>query len=244
MSLVLWRSKTLTSQTFESERSEDLSTDRANDPTHSGTYDAAYFEWQQTSGKFGGWANVDKYRTTIAPEDRVLDFGCGGGFLLANLNCVGRFGITVFANANEAMQSLGPGSLDVIISDNALEHALEPWRELQLLRPLLKPGGRLHFVVPCESIGWRFKSDDINQHVYSWSPQSFGNLLKAAGFDVVHSRPYIHKWPPRGMARHLSKLGRPVFNAAARIWGHIDRRWFQVEALAKRPVTDVEINPE
>jgi SAM-dependent methyltransferase len=213
-------------------------------------YDADYFKWQKELGKFGGWANVDKYRNSVKATDRVLDFGCGGGFLLANLTCAAKFGVepnasaratatengvTTFSSPAEALAALGPESLDIIISDNALEHALEPWRELQALMPLLKRGGLFHFVVPCENIGWTYKADDINQHVYSWSPQSFGNLLKAAGFEVIYVKPYIHKWPPKGLGRLLAKLGRPVFNLASRTWGRLDRRWFQVEALARRP---------
>src|SRR5207244_4190047 len=115
------------------------------------------------------------------PGFRVLDLGCGGGFLLANLECAARFGIepnaaaratatangvTAFGNANEAIEALGAETIDVIISDNALEHALEPWHELVALKPLLKRGGRLHMVVPCEGIGWKYTPDDINQHVY------------------------------------------------------------------------------
>ena len=221
-------------------------------PKAAAHYNADYFAWQQKSGEFGGWANVDKYRTSVKASDRVLDFGCGGGFLLANLDCAARFGIepnpsaremaasngvTVFANAADALAALSPGTIDVIVSDNALEHALEPWRELQSIRPLLKQGGLLHIVVPCEGISWKYKADDINQHVYSWSPQSLGNLLKAAGFEVRTSRPYIHKWPPR-VAHKIARLGRPAFNLAARLWGRIDRRWFQVEAIAIRPSAD------
>ena len=218
-------------------------------PTASAHYDAGYFAWQQKSGRLGGWANVDKYRDTVRPADRVLDFGCGGGFLLANLTCAARFGIepnpagremaksngvTAFASPHDALAALGEGTLDVIISDNALEHALEPYRELQALMPLLKVGGRIHFVVPCEGIGWKFKADDINQHVYSWSPQSLGNLVKAAGYEVEFSRAYIHKWPPR-IAYQMQRLGRPAFNFASRVWGHLDRRWFQVEVRASKP---------
>jgi SAM-dependent methyltransferase len=221
-------------------------------PTVSGHYDAQYFAWQKERGRFGGWANLDKYRRTVSPADRVLDFGCGGGFLLANLTCAARYGIepnqaaleqaaangaTVFSNSAAALAALGPESIDVLISDNALEHALEPWRELVALRPLLKRGGRIHFVVPCENISWIYKDDDFNQHIYSWSPQSLGNLLKAAGYEVEVVRPYIHKWPPR-VASQVAKLGRPVFNFASRLWGRIDRRWFQVEVIGRRPQAD------
>lgn len=214
-------------------------------------YDAQYFAWQAESGRFGGWANVDKFRNTIDPENRVLDFGCGGGFLLANVDCSARFGIepnpvareeaarnglTVFAAPDGALAALGEESVDVIVSDNALEHTLEPWRELAAIRPLLRKGGKLHVVVPCESIGWKYNPSDVNQHNYSWSPQSLGNLLNAAGFEVVYSRPYIHKWPPRLIRRALARMGRRPFNVSARLWGRIDRRWFQVEALARRPL--------
>lgn len=75
----------------------------------------------------------------------------------------------------------------MIISDNALEHALEPWCELRAMRPLLNRGGRLHIVVPCDNVSWSYKAENIDQRVYSWSPQSIGNLVKAAGFEVEYS---------------------------------------------------------
>jgi SAM-dependent methyltransferase len=220
-----------------------------NRPVASTHYDENYFRWQQELGRIASWSNVDKYRGSIDANSNVLDFGCGGGFLLSHFVCPGRFGIEpnraaretaasnglrVFADPAEALAALGPESIDVVISDNALEHAFEPWRELQALLPLLKRGGRLHIVVPCENIGWTYKSDDINQHVYSWSPQSIGNLVKAAGFEIVYSRPYIHKVPPK-IAWQIARLGRPAFNLCCRVWGHLDRRWFQVEVMARRP---------
>jgi len=185
-------------------------------------YDAVYFEWQKKAVRLGGWENIDKFSDSIEPNSRVRDFGCGGGFLLANLACGARFGIepncaahetakangvTIFADASDALAAIGPEAIDVVLSDNALEHALEPRRELTALLPLLKHGGRIHKVVPCEGLGWKYRVDDINQHVYSWSPQSLGNLLKAAGYEVEYSRPYIHKWPPR-VAYALSRMGR------------------------------------
>jgi SAM-dependent methyltransferase len=221
-------------------------------PVASTFYDAKYFAWQQELGRLCGWANAGIYRRTVKPSDRVLDFGCGGGFLLQNLRCAQRFGIdpnpaareaaagngvTVFEGSSDALRFLGPEAVDVIISNNALEHALEPWRELLALRPLLKRGGLIHFVVPCENVSWRYHSNDINQHVYSWSPQSIGNLLKAAGYEVEISRPLIHKIPPR-IGWHLARLGRLPFDFAAGLWGRIARRWFQVEVIGCRPLND------
>lgn len=214
-------------------------------------YGEDYFAWQQKSGRMGGWANQDKFRSSVKPTLRVLDFGCGGAFMLSQMACAERFGIepnpaarqtaernglTMFAGPSEAIAALGENSIDLIISDNALEHALEPWRALSALLPLLKPGGQLHLYVPCENISWRYQEENIDQHMYSWSPQSIGNLVKAAGFDVQFSKPYIHKWPPK--SQWIAKLGRPTFNLAARIWGQIDRRWFQIELLAVKPIVE------
>jgi len=211
-------------------------------------YDAAYFDWQKRSGALGGWSAAGLFGSGVSAGDRVLDFGCGGGYLLAHLACAARYGVepnaaareaaaargvTVFANVGDALAALGPGSIDVVVSDNALEHALEPYRELVALRALLRDGGRMHLVVPCEGIGWRYDAGDINRHLYSWSPQSIGNLVSAAGFEVEVSRAHVHKFPPR-IARGLALLGRPVFDAVCRVWGRIDRRWFQVEVRAVR----------
>jgi SAM-dependent methyltransferase len=227
-----------------------MNTASASNPEVFDHYGEDYFAWQQECGTLGGWANQDKYRDTVCSDARVLDFGCGGGFLLSQMGCAERFGIepnpvarrcaeqnglTMFEGPSDALAALGPDSLDLIISDNALEHALEPWRALSALLPLLKPGGKLHLYVPCENISWLYKKENIDQHMYSWSPQSIGNLAAAAGFDVLYSKPYIHKWPPKSQL--VSKLGRPIFNFAARIWGQIDRRWFQVELLAVKPLT-------
>jgi SAM-dependent methyltransferase len=220
----------------------------ASNPEVFDHYGEEYFAWQQECGKMGGWANQDKFRATVKPNLRVLDFGCGGAFMLSQMACAERFGIepnpvarhaaeknglTMFEGPSEAIAALGENSIDLIISDNALEHALEPWRALSALLPLLKPGGRLHLYVPCENISWRYQKKNIDQHMYSWSPQSIGNLVAAAGFDVQYSKPYIHKWPPKSDL--VAKLGRPAFNIAARIWGQLDRRWFQIELLAVKP---------
>jgi hypothetical protein len=105
-------------------------------------------------------------------------------------------------------------------------------QELKNLKPLLRVGGTMHFIVPCDSINYHYNPKDVNYHLFSWSPQNLGNLFTEAGFSVEYSRPYIHKWPP--FYTKIAKLGWPIFNIACRLYGRIERSWFQVEVKAKK----------
>jgi SAM-dependent methyltransferase len=216
-------------------------------------YDGRYFDWQASIGEFGGWANLSKFSAFVSPRSRVLDFGCGGGFLLKNLNCAKKVGVEVNPAAAETARRNGvevfnrvldvPGDyVDVIISNHALEHALQPLEELKALFGKLEPGGKIVFVVPCESISSGYVPNDVNHHLYSWSPMCLGNLFSEAGFSVLESRPYIHKWPPK--YRMIARMGgRPLFDVACRIYGRIARSSFQVRLIAERRRTQGDTAP-
>jgi len=221
----------------------------------SGFYDADYFTWQKNIGVFGGWANAHKFANSIEKTDTVIDFGCGGGFLLKNLNCkdvigiepnasaqevVKKFGIKCFSSPNDALDNLGEEIADVIISTNALEHTLNPLQELIALRRLLKSGGTIHFIVPCDSIHYQYNPKDKNYHLFSWSPQNLGNLFCEAGYQIEYSKSYIHKWPP--FYQQIARLGWPIFNLACLIYGRIERSWFQVELRAKKSMGVVKLS--
>jgi SAM-dependent methyltransferase len=211
-------------------------------------YDADYFKWQHDIGKFGGWANSKVFGPSIKPNDTVVDFGCGGGSLLHNLVCKERIGIEPnpsaaasvkslgirhFFSPEEALKVLGPGVVDVIISTHALEHALNPFLELNNLRLLLKSGGRVHFIVPCDSIRQRYNSQDINNHLYSWNPQNLGNIFREAGFHVSSVKSLKHRWPP--FYTKVARLGWPVFNFVCHLYGHLDTSSYQVELKGTLP---------
>jgi 2-polyprenyl-3-methyl-5-hydroxy-6-metoxy-1,4-benzoquinol methylase len=169
----------------------------ATTSTASEHYDKNYFDWQKNIGAFGGWANSYKFKKTIDKENSVIDFGCGGGFLLGHLECRQKIGIEPnvaaaevitghgikhFLSPTAALTALGAESVDVIISNHALEHTLNPLEELKALSLILKSGGVIHFFVPCDSISYAYNPKDINYHLYSWSPQNLGNLFHEAGF--------------------------------------------------------------
>lgn len=208
-------------------------------------YDERYYAWQQRGGEFGGWANLTKFSAFISKNDDVLDFGCGGGCLLRRIDCGKKVGVEPNLPAAETAKQHGievyrstrevPDEyVDIVISNNALEHTLQPLDELKALHLKLRGGGKAVFVVPCESISCSYKPEDINHHLYSWSPMCIGNLFTEAGYQVVESEPYIHKWPPG--YRYIAKVGgRGLFEMACRIYGRIARSWFQVRVVAVKP---------
>ena len=207
-------------------------------------YDDQYFDWQSPMGEFGGWADQTKFTDHIDKDSDVLDFGCGGGFLLNGLQCRKKVGVEVNHAAAESAKRKGievfhsvlevpKDYVDVIISNNALEHTLHPFEELKLLYNRLRSGGKIILVVPCESISVSYEPNDVNHHLYSWSPMCIGHLVTEAGFTVSESKPYIHKWPP--MYRLVARLGgRSLFEIACRIYGRIERSWFLVRVIAEK----------
>jgi SAM-dependent methyltransferase len=166
-----------------------------------------YFAWQQEIGALGAELNRWKFAAHVQPTDTVIDFGCGSGALLAALPCRRRLGVEPNTAARERAQRNGIETFastvdlsdevaDVVISNHALEHTLDPFVELLQLRRVLRPGGKLVFVVPSERSTSRYNPGNIDQHLFTWTPALFGNLLTESGFRVVECRLVRHAWPP------------------------------------------------
>jgi|LakMenEpi03Aug12_release.lakeMendotaPanAssembly.Ray.scaffolds.fasta_scaffold236516_2 SAM-dependent methyltransferase len=211
-------------------------------------YDEKYFEWQRSVGIMAGHANRFIYEPFIGPDDVVLDFGCGGGYMLAQINCRRRIGVEINQAArsvaqaqglevHENVRSLGSDFVDVIISNHALEHSLDPLQELINLRASLRPGGRLVLVTPFErNSPWR--PGDINQHLFTWSPMNLGNLVTRAGMRIESVEVIHHRFPPR--AQTLRQLfGAKVFHCICLIWGRIYTSVTQVRVVAINDVAAV-----
>lgn len=173
----------------------------------SGHYNEEYFEWQKEVGEFGGKANLFKFRKYIAEGDNVLDFGSGGGYLLKNIHTKGekigieinqagraeaeKGGIRCFDSITKAEDS----SIDVLISNHALEHVDNPMNYINEFKRVTKPGGKIVLCVPHET-GKSVNSNSRDMHLYTWSPQNLYNLLSINGLKVVECRRLTHAWPP------------------------------------------------
>ena len=169
-----------------------------------GHYNEAYFQRQSRNGEFAGRVNTATFQPHIRPQDTVIDFGCGGGYLLKNIVCSTRIGIEINTVAAETARAHGvtvysatddvpKDQADVVISNHALEHTRQPLIELGKLYERLRPGGRIVILVPAESILRRFRRPDLYHHLYTWSPMCLGNLLEEAGFQRVEASAYFHR---------------------------------------------------
>lgn len=111
-----------------------------------------------------------------APE-RVLEIGCGTGATLAELRKqripVQSIGVEIDPKSAEVARTrfdqvllssvedadfealIAPGTLDLVLCLDVLEHLVDPWALVKRVSPLLKSGGRLVLSVP-NIRNWKF----------------------------------------------------------------------------------------
>lgn len=158
----------------------------------------------------------------------VLDFGCGTGILLDELqragvgSCLGvemspwacrygreRFGLTML---NEDIMSapLAEGSFDAIIMSHVIEHLPDPPTILRRLASLLRVGGTLMICTPnADSPGarifgkkWLYYLPD--EHLHLFNDRSIEIALQGAGLRPLAVERYL--WRKRTLAGALLRL--------------------------------------
>jgi SAM-dependent methyltransferase len=134
----------------------------------------------------------------------LLDVGCGDGSFLLAAKARGwtgtgleRFpddarakGLDVFADVSELKQT---SDFDCITLWHSLEHIAEPFKLLEQLSGLIKPGGRIIVAVP-DFGGWQARLFgrfwlhlDVPRHLWHFTLPALRGAFKNAGLDVVQS---------------------------------------------------------
>jgi len=189
-------------------------------PAAPDSFDAAYFRehygvtacrlFSQTWWSVRLYAGVARRLLRRMNGRRMLEVGCGFGFILARLQDeFEAFGIDVSQHAIEQCQRIAPrsrctvadieqglppdlprGSFDLVLARYVLEHLRQPQRALQELAALLRPGGLLFYAVPnTESLGARWKGAAWYAlrdptHCSLLSPHEWRTAVREAGFVI------------------------------------------------------------
>jgi len=209
-------------------------------------YDETYFKWQVGTGTLAGVLNGPMYRPYIKPEDKIFDFGCGGGFLLSSLTAKEKMGVEINPTARAcaahigintvaSLDALPEESFDVAISCHALEHTEAPLDVVRTVKGKLKLGGLAVFVVPAERYDTEYTADNIDQHLYTWAPVNLGNLFKCAGFEILSVERIARRWPP-GIVLIKRYLGVSVAQLSCAIFAWLAPKLTQIRVVAKRLV--------
>lgn len=198
----------------------------------------AYFRRYSVSMAIDGDLTSQKFAPHIEKQHSVLDFGCGAGSTLLALNCNVKVGIDANPAARAAAQRNGikcvesledveDFAFDAVISNHVIEHIPHPLNALRQLGKKVKPSGVLLVCVPMDD--WRsskrFLQNNPDHHLYTWTPQTFGNLLTEAGFSVQPQSVVIisRAWPPH-YARYYSKVPYRIFDTIASGWSILRHR--------------------
>ena len=86
-------------------------------------YNEEYFNWQKNIGKIGGYLNKFKFESEINEKDILMDFGCGGGYLLDNFPNKEKIGFEINKSAWNEIKSKGIKVVDNFdeIDDNSVD---------------------------------------------------------------------------------------------------------------------------
>ena len=170
-------------------------------------YTHEYFKWQKKLGVLGGMYDKFKYLPYLRNQDYVLDFGCGGGYILHSLNIPNSFGVEPNVVAREecilkglrvkaSIDNFEKNYFDLIFSNHVFEHLDAPLETAIKLRGYLKVNGLLLIAVPNEC-HVKYVPNNIDQHIYTWSEINLGNLLLKAGFEILEVKTIKFRWTPR-----------------------------------------------
>jgi 2-polyprenyl-3-methyl-5-hydroxy-6-metoxy-1,4-benzoquinol methylase len=178
-----------------------------------------------------------KLLEAVGEGNRVLDVGCSSGYLAQPLAQRGNtiVGIELDPEAARAAEAfcervlvgdvetmelpLEPGSFDVVLGGDVIEHLRDPTATLARLRPFLRPGGRVVLSTPnvanwairlaLLSGRWRYTDRGIldRSHTHLFTRSTLAEMLERAGYRVEQIDFSV---PVPGDSDLLDGIGRAV----------------------------------
>jgi SAM-dependent methyltransferase len=147
----------------------------------------AYFDWHEQPGY---WRDVTRH---FAPDDRLLDLGCGNAWLAAHFPDYVGLDAAPEAVARAAERGIDVGlwdaadpvplpeaSVDAVVMKDLLEHVGDPVHVVREALRVLRPGGRAFSTSPDAQ---RWVWDDYT-HRRPFTARAFRMLFADQGFEV------------------------------------------------------------
>lgn len=180
---------------------------------------------------------VSRLRRRLDPGERVLDAGCGYGFLAAEMRQAGfqAEGVEISPTGIAHARSLGvavtagtleeaafeAGRFGAVTAFYVIEHLENPRDFLREAWRVLRPGGTLILRWPhtaplvrwCRLFGLGFDLFDAPSHLTDFTPASLEALLARCGFREVETRPGGSTRAPETVARIAGVLGAALGDA-------------------------------
>ena len=201
-------------------------------------YSAYYAEMEHQNGgesldrrQSRFWRVVDQVPALAHPGGRVADIGCGDGRLCAELSRAGWRNVTGIDVARSRLVAarcsypdlsfhgsleeagVAPGSLELLVLDNVIEHLLEPRADLQRWHDLLAADGRIVIITPnmmsghFRLLGRRWTPELApHHHIFLFTPGALRRLVEDAGMRVETSGSF--HLPAFPLAAWLKSVGR------------------------------------
>lgn len=159
----------------------------------------------------------------IGKDKKILDYGCGSGFLVGQFQDKGydargvdvskeaiefgtQKGIRNLSVANGINTNFPDSNFDLILAMDVVEHTEEDNLAVKELERLLKPGGHLIITVPAYQWMWGVQ-DEVAHHFRRYTMSSMLNLIKAHTPLSVLKKTYFNTFlfPPAALVRIVSK---------------------------------------
>jgi 2-polyprenyl-3-methyl-5-hydroxy-6-metoxy-1,4-benzoquinol methylase len=211
--------------------------------------------WLRTTARFF-IRQIEQYHDRPWDITNFLDFGCGTGILLSELQAQGatvcgvemspwaceygrtHFGLTMH-NEDIMTVRLAENSFDLITMSHVIEHLPNPQNIVNRVVELLKPNGLLMIATPnVDSIGarlfgerWLYYLPD--EHLHLFNDRSLRQTLTNAGMNTIATEHYL--WRKRSNAGAVARIGlnyiRRVFGQSFQYVGSNDG----IIAFARKP---------